>query len=680
LAIGLSACAGGTANSPVGKDADAKSAMLLKIADETYSGGDPATAASLYRQLHEQQPKDPVPLERMAAIFMTLQDYRSAIDAYRAALVLDPDNANIHRQIAIALLVMGDGENAMTEIRAALAKHADDPRLYNLMGVAQDMAGRHDLAQQSYRHGTEIAPANVGLRNNYAMSLAMSGNFADAVAELHQIAGLNAPPRYRLNLALAYGLSGDDVHAAETARQVLDEASVQNNLAYYALLRGMDPAHRTAAIVGAELHGTPVTADAALKPQNAIAEAQPVAAPAPAPVAQAALPPLLPEATPLPADPAPKPRPTAAATPDASPARIAATDQPPPAAAAKPAAPARHVAALVPAPANDDPPPAAAPSDGPSAPPTAEAPKPSPAARHVAARADHSVAKTEMPAPAAVPPAPPAAEAAKPSEASSEAAALADPSPAAKDNPASAAMPPAAPPTPAAAPKPSDASGNVAALADPPVQPKDTPAPAAVPPAPAAPEAASQPPQNLVPPPAQAVLTPAPEKPSDTPPADSGDKPAEMPKLPGTVGPSSANGVGEGDAVTAAAPADVALDAQVNAWLDRNAAALQPPPKADPPAAAQALHAVLDRYTVQLGSFVYEASAHRLADAFAAKSIVVTISQAPDRDGREWYVTRAGEFTTPDDAADALHMIQSMGGAEPIVVKHKIGAEPKPAA
>ena len=60
------------------------------------------------------------------------------------------------------------------------------------------------------------------------------------------------------------------------------------------------------------------------------------------------------------------------------------------------------------------------------------------------------------------------------------------------------------------------------------------------------------------------------------------------------------------------------MDAQVNAWLDRNAAELVPGPRprrrAEAAAAQPALHATLDRYTVQLGSFLYEASAHRLAD------------------------------------------------------------------
>ena len=328
------------------------------------------------------KPKDPVPLQRLGAIFMSMRDYRSAADAYRAAAALDPNNGNLHRELATALLVMGDAQNAMIEIRAALAKQADDPRLYNLLGVAQDMAGRHNLAQQTYRHGSEIAPTNVGLHNNYAMSLAMAGDFADAVTELGQIAKPDAPPRYNsLNLALAYGLAGDDVHAAEAARQVLDEASVQNNLSYYALLRGMDETHRTAAIIGAELHGTPVVADAALKTGTAVAEAKPVAPPTPAPVTTASLPPLLPEAALAPqADAASKSRQAAAV--DAVP--VAAAPQA--AEAPKPAAP-RHVAALA-----DRPAPAPAPIAE-----KASAPAPSP---HPAKDATASAPPAPLPQPA----------------------------------------------------------------------------------------------------------------------------------------------------------------------------------------------------------------------------------------------------------------------------------------
>ncbi len=210
LMLGLAACAGGPGAHPAGAGNTQTSATLLKVADETAQDGDAATAATLYRRVHELSPTDPVPLARLGATLLGMQDYPAAAQAYRAALALQPDNADLRRGLALALLAGSDPDAAMTELRAALAKRADDPRLYSLMGVAQDMVGRHDLAQQSYKHGLDLAPASVGLHNNYAMSLALAGNYPDAVAHFAEIAGPDAAPRYRLNLALAYGLAGDE--------------------------------------------------------------------------------------------------------------------------------------------------------------------------------------------------------------------------------------------------------------------------------------------------------------------------------------------------------------------------------------------------------------------------------------------------------------------------------------
>jgi Flp pilus assembly protein TadD len=609
LAFGLTACAGGAASPPAALKGDSKTAMLLKIADETNAGGDPATAASLYRQLHELSPKDPVPVERLAAIFMAMQDYRSAAEAYRVALSLDGGNPDLHRGLATALLVTGDSQGALVEIRTALEKRADDWRLYNLLGIAQDMSGRHDLAQQSYRHGSDLAPANVGLHNNYAMSLALSGDFGEAVAKLGEIAGPGASPRTRLNLALAYGLAGDDAKAAATARQVLDDASVQNNLAYYALLRGMDEKSRTAAIIGAELHGTAVTADAIVRSGAvAAAEPRPTAAPA-TPVASSPLPPLLPEA---------------AAVPLAE-------------AVSKPAVPPRHVAAL----------------------------------------ADH---------PAPVPPVEKAAKAA----------------------PSSAAVLPAAAPRDMALPADHPAPPQEAAIAPPPPTPA-APAPDGAAAAHALPQQASQPPISLVAPqkspsPEPAVLPAAEDQAAPAPPVDGAAKtgavlpePAPLPQPAAPAKPEaslagpSADAALEASIVAPAAADPSAADsdfvARVNAWLDMRAIALAlapepalaPKPEAAIAQPAPTLHSATESYTVQLGSFLYEASAHRIADAFAAKGVIVSLSRSNDHDGREWYVARSGEFASLDDATGVLHMIQSMGGAEPILVRHRLPGEASPA-
>ncbi len=83
---------------------------------------------------------------------------------------------------------------------------------------------------------------------------------------------------------------------------------------------------------------------------------------------------------------------------------------------------------------------------------------------------------------------------------------------------------------------------------------------------------------------------------------------------------------------------------------------------------------------MQLGSFALEDTAHRVADFFAAKGVVVAISRSSDRDGREWFVVRSGEFDNADDANGALGTIRSIGLIEPILVRHRIAAPATPAA
>jgi len=769
LALGLSACAGG-ANAPSSVNGDPKSATLLNVADETNAGGDPATAASLYRQLHDMSPKDPVPLARLATTFMTMQDYRAAATAWRAALALDKDNADFHRGLALALLMVGDAPGAMTELRAALAKHADDTRLYSLLGVAQDMVGRHDLAQQTYRSGIAMAPASAGLRNNYAMSLALSGDYGEAVAKLGEIAGPDASPRYRLNLALAYGLSGDDTKAAATAREVLDDASVQNNLTYYSLLRGMDQERRSAAIIGAELRGAAVSvAEAGAKPRTAALE-QPVAPPPPVPVAAAPVP-LLPTAQSGPVSQLPAERHVAAlAKPKAAKAPISAPDD---------AKPTPQVAAV--------PAPSAAAAPAPLATQTSFTPPPQPvalgptaelASDAMEAQPGFTPAPQSPPSPpevanAAPPPAPDVKHAMPSSKTSSKTKHIATAAPTVvasaatgpqvgfvRAAPAQPAVPEAAPPVvtgqqagfvpaPEAQPAPtptaaSDSAasptGFVAGAQAEPVTPAATnsqagftPAPQTMPvtqaatdsqagftPAPQAKpvtEAATDSQAGFTPAPqakpvtqaatdSQAGFTPAPQaKPVTQAATDpqGGFTPAPAAKQVVDDAPSIAHAapqtsLADPEPAAAAAPEQPAMNSapdmsgkQSNAMPAPPATGAAAEPSLPAPTAvapvvpakqtaatistAHAGHVMVDRYAVQLGSYVLEESAHKVVETFTAKGIAVTLSRSNDKDGREWFVVRSRDFETAQDATSAMQMIQSMGGAQPVLVHHRVRAE-----
>jgi Flp pilus assembly protein TadD len=382
---------------------------LMRVADETRAGGDLATAAGLYRRVHEMSPADPKPLARLGSTLTQLKSYTEAAQAYRGALELAPNDPELRRGLAIVLLSLGQPEPAVLQLEKALAQDHDDARLYSALGVARDLMGRHDLAQAAYLDGLRLAPKNAGLRNNYALSLALSGDYGAAASTLAEIAeDIGAPPRYRLNLALVYGLAGDDKKAAAIAHTTLDEASVRNNLAYYAMLRGMGDKARTAAIIGGQVHGNPTErpAPAAKAEETAPATADNDAAPTPA----AATPTMVddketPPAAPVPANAA-APADAAASgapPPDASgpPLKLTRPDAPEPPADATPQ-PLRPEAAPAPATAGDMAAPAPTPttaSDAPAAPAMSAAQEPA------KSKTDSpDTAQQSSPAPAPAPP------------------------------------------------------------------------------------------------------------------------------------------------------------------------------------------------------------------------------------------------------------------------------------
>jgi Flp pilus assembly protein TadD len=149
----------------------------------------------------------------------------------------------------MALVQLGQPAAALDPLRKSVAI-APDPRGYRTLGVAENLLGQNPQAEADYSRGLTLAPDDPGLTNNLGLSMALSGNFNGAIAVLRRTAaGPNATPQSRQNLALALGLAGRTTEAAQIARADLDEPSVQSNLAYYAVLRGMSPRDRTEALL-----------------------------------------------------------------------------------------------------------------------------------------------------------------------------------------------------------------------------------------------------------------------------------------------------------------------------------------------------------------------------------------------------------------------------------------------
>jgi Flp pilus assembly protein TadD len=248
--LGLSGCET-PANGPAPPATTVSPDQLMRVADSTRQSGNLGEAANLYARAAQMDPKNIKPLLALGSVYAQTHSPRPAGEAWQAALALDPKNATALRGLGNAQIELGDPASAIGNFQAAQAIQPDW-RNDNSLGVAHDMQGDHAAAQTAYRDGLALSPNNLQLNNNLGLSLALGGDFAQALPLLEKTAkDPAATPRMRQNLALAYGLSGDDKKAAEVARLDLDAAGVQENLGYYEFLRLLQDRKAIASTLGA---------------------------------------------------------------------------------------------------------------------------------------------------------------------------------------------------------------------------------------------------------------------------------------------------------------------------------------------------------------------------------------------------------------------------------------------
>lgn len=233
----------GGGSQPVGYPA------LMRIGAAAQAGGDLATAVGLYRKAASVEPRMAAPFVALGNTLLEMGQVDEAIVAYNSALDRSSGDPEALRGLARAYLRTGKPELAGQPLSLAYKQTPDDPKLLQLIGVAADFSGQHEEAQARYRRGLELLPGDPGLSLNLALSLALTGNYAEAISVLSPIAvSPTASARERQTLALIYGLQGDQRAAERFARMDLDPQAVQRNLAYYESLRRLSPDARARAI------------------------------------------------------------------------------------------------------------------------------------------------------------------------------------------------------------------------------------------------------------------------------------------------------------------------------------------------------------------------------------------------------------------------------------------------
>jgi Flp pilus assembly protein TadD len=243
LALIVTACGADVGGDSKGDNYDAS----LKQADEARKGGDFDSAIPLYGRALQANPNGIEAKVGLGQAYLTVGAPDEAAALFRDVLAKKESNQTARRGLALALISMGQPVLAERQLEAALLADGRDYRTLNAYGVVLDMLGRHAEAQEKYRQGIAVAPDYLALRNNFGLSLAISGQPQEAIAQLAPLAmGRGADGRTRQNLAFAYAMAGDYENCLLVSRKDLDEASAQRQLSYFMQLRTLPVEARSA--------------------------------------------------------------------------------------------------------------------------------------------------------------------------------------------------------------------------------------------------------------------------------------------------------------------------------------------------------------------------------------------------------------------------------------------------
>ena len=157
-------------------------ASVLKMADYFEERGERSTAISLYLRGLENTDSARVSIE-IGRRLLSLDAAAEAVKAYRRAMVIDKDNQEARTGLGLALLKSGRIEESISYFYRLVS----DDRYFSIdvcktYGAVLDLGARHHQAQKAYRKCLVKAPHDLDLRSNLALSLALSGSNAKAVA------------------------------------------------------------------------------------------------------------------------------------------------------------------------------------------------------------------------------------------------------------------------------------------------------------------------------------------------------------------------------------------------------------------------------------------------------------------------------------------------------------------
>lgn len=224
----------GSPQNPVTTPVDAANAKLLAQAASSIREGDYKKAFTNISKVLESDTANPGAYVALGNFMRKVEDWKSSARAYSHAIQLDPALPYAHGELSYAYYRMEDGR-CLAEARRMLALEPNSADAHKYLGLALDMRGEYDAAMSEYQAALRLRPNYANVYHDIGLLKWKLHDTSAAIAAYKKAIELNPKNVDYINqLAFAYQRSGDleDALAKERTAKALapDRRDLRQNL------------------------------------------------------------------------------------------------------------------------------------------------------------------------------------------------------------------------------------------------------------------------------------------------------------------------------------------------------------------------------------------------------------------------------------------------------------------
>ncbi len=163
----------------------------MDVASQHHISGRLQEAEGIYQQILRVEPDNPLVLHLLGVIAHQVGKNDIAVDLIDRAIGVNPNFAEAHYNLSLALQKLNRAEEAIDSLRSALALSPDYSDAYIHLGLILKQLNRLDEAVACYRQLLAIKPDFAQAQNNLGNTLRAMGNLAEAAECFEQAISIN---------------------------------------------------------------------------------------------------------------------------------------------------------------------------------------------------------------------------------------------------------------------------------------------------------------------------------------------------------------------------------------------------------------------------------------------------------------------------------------------------------